>query len=861
MLVGLRNRTQALVAVAQSRGGPWGWLAYGGALALLLQGTLRSGAPTQFTCSRLTDLTLSVRAMDTGAPPLLALLPGAGGGLYPAGYGDDVGPFLYLAPLGHLFHITNPYTLYRIEFVVLWSIVIIIWPLIFSRLFNSRLAGAIAPLLLVILVLEDAPAMNQYWIPGWAAAFCLPLLILAVKSGRARQPRARIWLLIGISALVAGFANTMRLGSGYGIAVAALGVAVLIARTWRVRAFAVVEVCGAFWLASTGVIDAATAYRNATYGNRPLASNFTAAYGGTAVKTLEGASHPFWHTFYIGLGFDRNRYGIYYSDSSAYNYVESVNPSVKSLSAEYASILQTRYFDLLSSDPTFVIGTYVHKAGVTVDMAVNDSWPLLILLPCILLATGRRRRLGVGLLVFAPALLVLLAVPTAVVPLNGYQDGFLNVVRLLLVVLLCWIGAEMELALMRFAHQRQIRWLDFIRGRYLAPYLSAAGPLYLRRTTSRDDRLPSALNRLPGVATRIRDGIPRQLLLVTAAVVVVELGASVGASAVAAHERESLTFPNGRPSEQNRLTSHEAVLRSFPTAQGLPDWEPTNGATGAVQQGSTYKTFSLHTAPQKYAYQLAGPTLTLTPGTYQLWVNGSADRSGPALVAVDAQTGGLIASRGNGPGSGGWGLTFTLDRLRTIRLVLANYGGRAAWAISSIEVGVAPRGTADTGDSSCPFVPPAPGSVRGGSATLLPAVSKPVRVWTPEQLVRGWIPPAGPHASIQGTDMIVHTSASPYGWQLVSPPLDVDAGRHVLEVKGSTATGGLVIMAIDPGTQTVIAKRYYGMTIPGQGPISMTLPFSLDQAQAIQYVLANSTPTGPPSTVWNIEQIALARQR
>jgi hypothetical protein len=856
------RRARAVGAFARAHRGGFGWLAYGGFLALLFQGTLRGRAPTTFTCSRLTDLTLAVRAMDMGAPPLLAFRPGGGGGLYPAGYADDVGPFMYLAPLGHVLGITNPYTLYRIEFVALWSIALIVWPLVFSRLFNSRLVGVLAPILLVLLVVEDRTATNQYWIPGWTVAICLPLLMLAVKRGRAGQRGAGTWLLICGAAAIAGFANTMRLGSGYGIAVGALAVAVLLARRWRTRALAAVLAVGAFWVASTGVIDAATAYRNAQYGSRPLAPDFTDAYGGTTVNSLAGAAHPFWHTFYIGLGFDRNQYGISYTDSSADNYVHSVNPAVKLESAEYASILRKRYFRLLSRDPSFVIGTYVHKAGVTLDMAAHDTWYLLVLLPLALLAGWRRRELLAWLALFVPPLLVLLAVPTAVAPLQGYQNGFLNGLRVLFVVLLCWITAEAELALVRTRGNRS-SWLTRFRDRYLARYLPLSSRGYVPAHRPRGRRALLAMwHSLRGAAGRLRHAVPRRVVLVTAFVVLVEIAASVGASAVAAHERGEVRFPNAQVPEQKQILTRSGILRWESTSKGLTDWGAVNGATESVNGRAGSRTASIRTVTARYTYQLAGPTVTLPAGTYQLWVNGSAQRAGSILVALDADTDTTIGSRTNQPGTngtGGWGLIFRLGTSRTVRFVIANNGGTALWRIDSIELGRAPAQVGDTAvRQGCAFAPLPPGVTNAPATSTAPTVGAPLRTWTARQLVRRWIPQSGSRVRLERGTAVVHTSAFPYGYQLASPVLTASGGLTVMEVEASVASGGLEIIAQVPGGH-IVAKRAYGSGLPHQGPVSMRLPLRLDTSQGIQFVLANSTPSGSASTTWRITKVVLAR--
>lgn len=862
-----RLRARGMSRRLRSRADAFAWLGYGAFLGILFDSTLRSWSPVKFTCSRLTDLTLSVHAMNHGAPPLIGLRPGAGGGFFLAGYGDDVGPFLFLAPLGHLFHISNPYTLYRIEFVALWTLVIVIWPLTFNRLFNSRLAGLVAPVLLLLLVIGDVTATNQYWIPGWTAAACLPLLMLAAKRvGRGIRDRGT-WLLIGIAVLLAGVANTMRFGSGYGIALAALVLAVVVAPTWRRRAIAVIGTLLLFWISSTGLIDAANAYRNATYGNRALAQNFTSLYGGTTVSSVSGTTHPFWHTFYIGLGFDPNRYGIYYGDSSAYNYVESVRPRTVFLSPAYSTTLQKRYFHLLSTDPGFVLGTYVHKAGVTLDMGVRDSWPLLILVPCALLAAGRRRELGAWLAMFVPALTVLLAVPIAVAPLQGYQDGFLNAARLLLVILLCWLVAEGELVLAG-GRGRRPRWLDRLMGRHISPYLPYSTPGYA--SVSSSERL--TLRNLPELAGNgfhaLRRAIPAWLALLTGLLVVLEVGASIGASAVAAREQSSLASPNGRATESLDILSTYGVLRWVASAHGLDPWSAVNGARAVPSRLlSRSPTLVVHTARQRYGYELAGPTLTLPAGTYELFVQGRAARSGVLVVAFDADTNATVATRTYPPGntfSQGWGLTFTLDTVRTIRFVLANNGGAAVWEIRSIKFGLAPvGGPTDTvvNGPQCAFVPPPPGSNSTPSPTLNPTTGSALVTWTAGHLFKTWTPQSGTRVRQLRGEVVVRTSSHPYAYQLASPVLGLSSGQRILEVTARLGGGGMELIAQVPGAGALIADRVFASGLPRQPPVRLTLPFSVTGSEAVQFVLANFTPGVNPATVWKIKRITLARAK
>jgi hypothetical protein len=856
----------------RSHVGALGWLAYGGIVSLLFQGTLRARAPIDFTCSRLTDLTLAVRALNHGAPPLLALLPGAGG-LYPAGYADDVGPFLYLAPLGHILGITNPYTLYRIEFVALWTVALLVWPLVFSQLFRSRLAGLLAPLLLMLYVVEDSTATNQYWVPGWAVAVCLPLLMLAAERARSGRRDATTWLLVGGAVVVAGFANTMRSSSGYGILIAGLALAVVIMASWRRRLLAAISVLGVFWLASSGVISAAVAYRNAVDGRQPLAQAFTANLGGTTVDSIGGTAHPFWHTAYIGLGFDRNKYGIYYSDSSAYNYVLSLHPGAKADSPVESATLSKRYFHLLSTDPGFVLGGYLHKAGVALDMAVQDSLLLLVLVPCALLASARRRQLVIWLALFLPSLVVLLAVPTIVIPGNGYQFGFLNCVRVLMVVLICWIAAEIELALTRRARPGAPSWLDRIRARYLDPYLPT-GTVRPGAVGNVGQRLePSHLvRRAPSLGRSLARAIPRRWALVTALLVATEIAASVGASAVAAHEKGALQFASVRPGESRQILAGHGVLRWVPSPSGVVGWGLANRATlsSVTPDGKRdRRAASITSTNQRWAYQVVGPTLTLPGGTYQLFIRGSARRRGIALIAIDPDTNVTLAVSRYPPGTdtgSGWGLKFMLPSQATVHFVLANNGGSALWNIRAIELGRAPAGlpidNVNASSQACDYAPPQPGALRPPVEAPLPAVTGTAFAWNAADIQTQWQPQAG--ASTTGSAkrlIIVHTSPAPYGFQLASPVLGPSPGNYLLQVTGTVASGGLEILAQVPGTETFIAKRSFGSGLPDQGPVTMALPFHLPESEALQFVLANSTTSGSARTRWTISRIVLSRTR
>jgi hypothetical protein len=847
---------------AYARAGAFYWLAYGGLAALVFNGALRSHAPHAISCQRYNDLTNAVQALNHGLPPLLAVQPGSGGGFYPAGYTDDVGPVLYLARLGHLIGTTDPYTIYRVAFVGLWTVPLVLWPLLFSRIFKSRLAGLLAPVLLVLLVITDANIAQSYWFPGWAVAVCLPILMLAVTRASSARPDRRTWLSIAAVVVIAGFAQTMRSPAGYGIALSAAGLGVVLASNWRRRILVGVLILGGFWVASSGVVDLAVAYRNSIDGNKPLSRNFTAVYGGTNVSSLSFTSHPLWHTLYIGLGFDPNRYGIYYNDNAGYSYVKSVNPNIKPISPAYSAALEKRYFHLLSSDPGFVLGGYLHKGAITLHMAVRSSWALLILLPFALLASVRRRRLRRWLALFAPSLLILFLVPTLVVPFNGYQFGFLQSVRVLEMVLICWCVAGLELAATRRTDPNVPSFLERVVGR-VGHYIPIQAAPYQYTPETAPLRPATVLNRLRAGARTLGIG-PWRAAAVTIIVVVAELAGAFGSSAVAAREQTQVEYPRVSLGELQELAPSSHVVRWTASMTGIPDWAPVNGARLVPPGNSRPGPIAavILTSSARYAFELNGPTFTLPPGAYQLYIAGSVRRRALAAVAVDATTNETVAlSQPYGPQtSKGIGLYFTLATQRTIRLILTNSGGAAEWMIRYIEFGRAQTtGVTDNVRSTASGCAVVANGVPAHSSSVSLPVGRTLYSWNPQRLKRAWQAQAGTTVSRSGSLLLVRTSSAPYGYQLASQVLGLRPGSYLLQVTGVIPSGGTELIADVPGVQTILGSRIFGRGLPGQPPIGMTMPFTVPENEAVQFVLANATYAGSARTTWRIARVTLMR--
>lgn len=92
-----------------------------------------------------------------------------------------------------------------------------------------------------------------------------------------------------------------------------------------------------------------------------LNSIFPTIYYAANGVTKTAAAGQFWHTAYIGLGYQENPYGLEYLDECADRVAREVNPNVVPYTKEYGDILQDKWFALLRDDPAFMARTYYLK--------------------------------------------------------------------------------------------------------------------------------------------------------------------------------------------------------------------------------------------------------------------------------------------------------------------------------------------------------------------------------------------------------------------------------------------------------------------------------------------------------------------
>lgn len=388
------------------------------------------GANVTLMNSRAKSLATAIDVVDHGGPPLLgSTKPYAerwqttpSQSYFAAGFSDDPGIYVYLPEAGHVLGVSNPLTLLKWFSYGSFALLIAFYPLLFYELFGSIAAAIFAPV--GPTAFAFGANSDIYWIAAWCALAVLPVLMLVVAR-RWRGWSAAACIAAGV---VASYASSIRSEAGLGVAIAALGVVLLHAPEWRRRLLVGAAVVLAYLSIRPLTINALQAYRD----------HEIRAYIRTHSIWHESSStgHPFWHSAYIGLGYLPNRWGIFWSDASAADYVHRVDPKAPYLSARYSSILEHRYFTILREDPGFVLRTYAKKAAIELNQALGHFVLGLILLPPLLLFGSRRRLLRRWVLIVLPTLVIGFLPPVLTLP-GVYGLGFIGAVGLLALLGTC----------------------------------------------------------------------------------------------------------------------------------------------------------------------------------------------------------------------------------------------------------------------------------------------------------------------------------------------------------------------------------------------------------------------------------------
>lgn len=416
---------------------PWGprmLLLYGLVVAAVGAAFLNASAPRPWPIegSRTIHLNGALAELNSGGvvlwgkfrSPVLAATKGPDSYYYgPTSPGDDQGAFLYVPGLAHLLGLSDPLTAMRILYVALFFIPLLVYPLLFARLFSSTAAGLIAPWAL-LLTLRALGFHDIYWIAEWAIFALLPPLM---RIARRWPRRGLVW--VALLVVGASLANSIRAQSGLGVLLAAF--LVVAARPWRWRwKLATIPLLLVAYLSISSFAFA---------GIRALRAD-QLGHGVSAQLN----SHVFWHPLYLGLGYLPNRYGIQWDDSIAYRAVAAYRPHAMYPTPAYDAALRHLFLTLVEHDPGLLVRSIAAKVLVLLWLASPGILLLLLASPFLAALRGRSQPVIGALVLVVPSALVGLAPPALAMPYEELALGWLASVGMCCIVVLGWAAGTLD---------------------------------------------------------------------------------------------------------------------------------------------------------------------------------------------------------------------------------------------------------------------------------------------------------------------------------------------------------------------------------------------------------------------------------
>jgi hypothetical protein len=605
--------------------------------------------------TRQTQLPAAQQVLDAGGPPLVAANVPYEQALrdpsqfYPANRSDDPGIYLYLPVFGHVTGDKNPLSQLKWFFIGCMALVLLMYPLVFYLLFDSRAVALAAPLV-VLFGFSFLENRDIYFIEAWAILFGVPLLMLAARG----QWRRRSGLaLLAVAALAASFANSVRGHAGTGVALAALAVVLLREHGWRWRAGGAAIVVAAYVAIFPLGFKALTTY---SYHHVHMP------------KQTEIATHPLWHSMYLGLGYLHNKWGIQWNDSVGIEKAAEIDPTAPYLSPRYEQILRHQYFRIVEDDPGYVARVYALKAAADLAKVWRHFWLPLLVLPFVLVWGRARRELRRDVLLAAPATLFALVPPILTLP-DNYDTGFLGGVGFL--AFLGGIGAFLALRDWRAEH----RDVDFHALLNDVPVAETLVPVRA------------------ALASWRRDPRGRPVIVAAAVVLLIVLGT---ASVAAADSVSTEAWYQRRASLLGSMPPGAVVVQRWSGASLVTTWRRDGDVAVSAADGGSQVT----TTPAANALQLISPGVRLAPATYAVIVDGTPLHGGIEIGSMDTKTTAWIAGSYYWSGQVGYGtkrmlVEFTLSAPEETSIALAAWARHdtpSTWELRSLELAKLPSG-------------------------------------------------------------------------------------------------------------------------------------------------------------------------
>jgi hypothetical protein len=808
---------------------------YGIVACLFAVHTFNAKPPVAFMTSRENDIAGSIAVLDRGGPPLLKSdIPYSKGvalnHLSPAGVTDDQGIYVYLPELAKATGEHDPAILMKWFFMGCFTLLVLLYPLMFYELFGS-VAGAVLSPLLVLWRFDFTQSLDLYWILAWCMLLCIPGLALAYRWWPGHRRRSVVLLVVLM--LAASFSTSIRIHSGLPILLGALGIVFTTGtRWWRnpstLRRFRSIP---RWWLRPAVAVALLVAYLSiGTIGMSAIRDYRNHVIHDASFGSQYPTQHPFWHNAYIGFGYLPNKYGIAWSDTVSADAVERAHPGTGFLTSTYENTLRHLYFQIVRNDPGFVINTFWTKARVLVADAVERFWLALILLPFAAFFHERGRVLRVALAVSVPAALFGALAPVLTIPYIEYE--------------LAWLGTWGALWIMA------IVWgWTLLRDTVAADIPTDVAPL-----------LDAPAN--PAALAALRARLRRSRSAWAAGVGILLAFVLTSAARPATPPSSGALYASAQGGWIDPSWLQWPAVASWAFDGSLPKgWEARAGAFTERDSGPVFGDGLYVRSPMAASgEQLAGPSVTLQPGSYAVAAAGRAIDGGFEMSAVSA-SGATLATADyqyQEPSflSSALLAPFTVTSPTRVHVSFASWTSvpnSTSWMLWQVRIirddahAIAQEARPDTSfyrAHALPIVKPTHGPALGDWSF---AGGLPPEWWLPGQSRFEPTP----------TQSIVTTAWTQGAPEIASPPLLLARGSYAIDVRGSVLAGGIRLAVKNVVTGALLgAGGFWSGERFATGV--MRLRFTVARAGTMQFELDNWGHRDHAS-MWAIRRVWLRR--
>lgn len=261
--------------------------------------------------------------------------------------------YLYAGHLGALVGKTEGWQVFLFIQMGAAAFLLTVYPSVIYRLTDSLIAALSSPFLVDLFageVLYKTKGDIDYDL-AWIIVMGLPLVILFCKE---KHPRIK-WTIFGLLCFVMGIGNLLRMHAS--LPILFLIIVVLFgqqvkqcrANTSRRNLFRSIASCTGF------VLICFISYELFIY---IIPNLYEIAIGnGFHGKFSFGP----WHSVYIGLGWEENKYGIQCTDAYGSQVAQAIDPNAFYPNARCMEVLRDEWFRLWREDPGFMLQTYFRK--------------------------------------------------------------------------------------------------------------------------------------------------------------------------------------------------------------------------------------------------------------------------------------------------------------------------------------------------------------------------------------------------------------------------------------------------------------------------------------------------------------------